>query len=88
VIGDRRFPLSWPTGWPRAKRRRRASFHVKSSAPGSYGKRQVSVNDATSRVVHELRLLGVGEDDVLLSSNVALRSVNAAWEQAQRELAR
>ncbi len=56
-----RYPLAWPVGWTRTEYRRTAKFGAKSVA------------GATMDLLHELRLLGVGADDVVVSTNVELR---------------
>lgn len=73
------YPLSWPDGWPRAKSREYARFSASSksydtTAHQSVTKvRDVSVADGTSRVMAALRRMGLGADDVVISTNVVLR---------------
>ncbi|KKL08259.1 hypothetical protein LCGC14_2577630, partial [marine sediment metagenome] len=55
------FPLSWPAGWPRTKRPRRASYTVGFSV-------------ALEHLLNELRLLG--GRGVIVSSNVPVRQDN------------
>lgn len=67
---ESRYPLSWPAGWRRAVQRDRASFGRK----GSDGwKERLSVAQAVERVRRELQLLGVRDDDSVISTNVELR---------------
>lgn len=52
------FPLHWPEGWPRAKRRERSAFGL-------------SMADARDHLMSQLALMGARY--IVLSSNVALR---------------
>ena len=76
------YPLSWPAGWPRTKPadRRRARFtrgeRIYSSVPGSSSyvrQRELSVHDATHRILAELARLGAGDRDIVVSTNIELR---------------
>ncbi|MCU1338811.1 MAG: putative DnaJ-class molecular chaperone withC-terminal Zn finger domain, heat shock protein [Bryobacterales bacterium] len=72
------YPLSWPEGWKREKSRRSADFGKVStdysSGQARYaGKKRLSVSDAVQRVLGELQRMGVGQDDVLISTNAKLR---------------
>lgn len=74
------YPLSWPTGWPRAKSRRRAQFgkgelHNPTGQPGMgwRGKRDLTVAEAVKRVLTELERLDVPRGDAIVSTNVSLR---------------
>jgi hypothetical protein len=62
-----RYPLQWPDGWKRmpAYQRKAASF-------SKNGKR-LSVFDGVERVLGELKLLGVSDNDVVISTNVETR---------------
>lgn len=60
-----RYPLQWPMGWKRTQYRATAKF-------SKYDKR-LSVADGVQRVLQELERFGVGEADVVISTNVALR---------------
>lgn len=74
------FPLSWPEGWKRAKYRERARF-AKTKAANyqngqlvqNAGKSRLSVADAVRRILGELSRMGIGEDDIIISTNVKLR---------------
>ncbi len=57
------FPLTWPPGWERTPSLRRKSSRYK-----------VSFREARDSVVHSLRLMGVRDCDVVLSSNVPPKS--------------
>jgi hypothetical protein len=82
---ERRYPLSWPTGWKRTiNGRKRAAFgrvkssYVPSSTPGGQGytrrdRGSLSIAEAVNRLDVELRRLGVREGDWLISSNVQTR---------------
>jgi len=77
------FPLCWPEGWKRmpAAHRRRAQFskgvRQYSSQPGGSSwmrKGDLSVSDATTRILQELGRFGVLErQDIVISTNVRLR---------------
>lgn len=63
------YPLHWPSGWPRAKRRQRATFGT--TGRSSCGNKQaLTVADARERLSKELDLLGARY--VTLSSNLEL----------------
>lgn len=77
------YPLQWPVGWRRTEVgwRKRAQFkrgeRQYSTAPGSTSSwmnyKSVSISDATSRVLEELRKLGVEHGDAIISTNLQLR---------------
>lgn len=68
------YPLSWPADWKRATIRKRADFGKVSTEGGAYAsKKRLSIFDATERILYELQRMGVGRDDVLISSNLKLR---------------
>lgn len=62
------YPLAWPTGWPRtrASDRERSRFRNARAVDD-----QLSMSDATSRLIRECRLLGAA--NVIVSTNVAVR---------------
>jgi hypothetical protein len=79
------YPLSWPDGWKRTGpgSRRHAQFS-KTRDPKyitengqtrrvNQGMRNLSVADAVGRILAELSRMGIGSDDVLISTNVKLR---------------
>jgi hypothetical protein len=73
-----RYPLQWPAGWPRSTSRKRAQFSTRrNSAPIMGGNfkpaKSLSVADGTERVLRELGMLRISGDDVVISTNVALR---------------
>lgn len=60
-----RFPLYWPVGWKRAMSQADGKF-------SRYGK-DLSVFDGVQRVLGELERMGIGESDVVVSTNVETR---------------
>lgn len=60
-IGIEAFPLSWPDGWKRTSNRLNSRFRVPQFAR------------ARDELFRELKLLGVGDWNVILSSNIPLR---------------
>lgn len=71
------YPLSWPPSWPRTDvgRRQKAPFHRKG-APGQFGGRSIlnlSMSDVVGQLYGELKLIGVGDYNVIVSTNVELR---------------
>lgn len=67
-MSDKRFPLSWPAGWPRSSRRTRAAFG-KTDRQGF--KEAATVADGIRRLQTELDRLGASQP--ILSTNVELR---------------
>lgn len=61
------YPLHWPTGWPRAKRRERARFSTQARGRATY----LSVADARERLSAELERLRA--QHMTLSTNLELR---------------
>lgn len=61
------FPLAWPDGWKRTQPafRRNATF--------TKHKKQLAIYDGVQRVMEELQRLGIGRDDVVISTNVEAR---------------
>lgn len=55
------YPLSWPPAWKRNQVRSRSNF-------GNH-----SVDRTTSEILHQLKLLGVGNYNVVISTNIELR---------------
>lgn len=72
------YPLSWPEGWPRSPQRKAARFS-KSDWRAGYGsssyrvQRELSIADATKRVLEELQRLGVPYGEWIISTNLELR---------------
>jgi hypothetical protein len=71
------YPLAWPTGWPRTANyaRKHGKFGIRRSRPGSsYTSLQdVTIAEATQRVLDELQRMGIGRDDIVISTNLRLR---------------
>jgi hypothetical protein len=67
------YPLQWPIGWKRTESQRRQFGRFSSKGIGSRQPRTLSVYDAVVRVRDELRRLGANDDDLVVSTNVALR---------------
>jgi len=73
------FPLSWPQAWPRtvAHRRKGAPFfrRARAATPGAWRlKTKLSMADVVADLYRELRLIDVGDYNVVISSNVELRA--------------
>lgn len=79
-----RYPLSWPFGWKRTARgqRRRAAFSSQKTTDyrrndgttySTTSKAPVTVTGALRRLIGQLRLMGVREGDVIISTNVPTR---------------
>lgn len=71
------YPLTWPEGWKRTPgySRKRASFSTGSrsymqDAPRA---KALSVADGLERAINELRMLRIGRDDLVVSTNVRTR---------------
>lgn len=71
------YPLQWPAGWPRtaAGAAQHGKFGTKAQRPGQHWASTVSITvaQATQRVLDELARMGIGRDDVVISTNLALR---------------
>lgn len=74
------YPLQWPVGWKRtpAATRDRARFGVTRTVhpSGDYSwkqKNQITVAEAVTRVREELQRMGINDDDLVISTNLALR---------------
>ena len=59
------YPLSWPDGWKRTQSRSLGHFKV--------ARQWISVHDATRRVLEQFRLMGVSDNDIIVSTNIPLR---------------
>lgn len=59
------YPLSWPEGWKRTQSRKFGHFKT--------ARQWITVNDATRRVLNEFRLMGVKDDEIIVSTNIPLR---------------
>lgn len=74
------FPLAWPEGWPRHSGPRQwAKFEAHSKTYDTTAQRSVSrhrdlsIADGIERVSATLRRMGLGKDEVVISTNVRLR---------------
>ena len=72
------YPLAWPQGWPRARQRKRAKFgkgerQYYSNGSSWMNKRELTISDATQRVLSELQTLGVPHGEAVISTNLELR---------------
>ena len=72
-----RYPLSWPEGWPRIApaQRQHAKFGRRVSTSGSNWKRleDLSITQATGRVLAELDRMGIDAQDTIISTNIPVR---------------
>lgn len=76
------YPLQWPEGWPRTPAERRGwakfekitkTYNTESGQSVRSGRRDLSIADGTQRVVAVLSRMGLGLDDIVISTNVQLR---------------
>lgn len=66
-----RYPLQWPTGWKRTPEHRREPGRFTSKAYSSNSRQEpLTVAQAVDRLLAELLRMAIGEDDVIISSNV------------------
>lgn len=65
-------PLTWPVGWPRTKQRQQSRF------------RGVTMATATREVFDELGRMGVGDYNVIISTNVAVRRDGLPYSNQRR----
>lgn len=70
-------PLAWPTGWKRThpSQREHAKFNKKVKQHGYNWAmaQELTIAEATARVLAELQRMGLKRDDVVISSNLVLR---------------
>lgn len=71
------YPLQWPEGWKRTEshRREHARFSRRSTQPGrSYPtQRELTINEAVTRLRDELGRMGISDDDLVINTNLKLR---------------
>ena len=69
------FPLQWPTGWPRtpAGAAKPGRFAMKSSGKSYVSMTDITIAEATRRVLAELARMGIDRQDVVISTNLTLR---------------
>lgn len=70
------YPLAWPTGWKRTGHRTAADFGTVHLPEGGTWKRkrELTIAEATGRVLDELRRMRVSQRDVIISTNLRLRN--------------
>lgn len=59
-------PLTWPTGWPRARKREDSRFGQWNVKP--------TIHAGTQDVIYELGLMGVDRKDIIVSTDLKLRN--------------
>ena len=82
------YPLAWPAGWKRtapahrahakfSRKERKSTTHRRadgSTYESSWqSSRDLTIADAVERVLQQLRMMGVQDDDLVVSSNLELR---------------
>lgn len=71
------YPLQWPAGWPRTDIRgqRHGKFCTVKREPGrAYNSHaDITIAEATKRVLTELGRMGIDRESVVISTNLALR---------------
>jgi hypothetical protein len=81
-VSETSYPLDWPIGWKRARFRTRAKFVGKAGrhVPGENGaighwegKRDLTIDQATKRVLAELSRFGIPDWQIIISTNLKLR---------------
>lgn len=81
-MNETAFPLTWPVGWKRCTSRTRAKFvgKIGGYGPGEPGSREwrpkqaLSIEQATRRVLDELKRFGIPDWNVIISTNLELRN--------------
>lgn len=71
------YPLAWPIGWKRTGHRTAADFgtvHMPDEGTTWKRKRELTIAEATGRVLDELRRMNVAQRDVIISTNLRLRN--------------
>lgn len=73
------YPLAWPMGWKRAAERENSRFRKATRREGHgdtarwIPQRDLTVSEGIKRVMLELDRMGLGRDDVVVSTNLKLR---------------
>lgn len=67
------YPLHWPQGRGRSRYRKSAAFGKKTRTNGWTNKMQLSVAEATHRLLDELRMLGISQGGAIISTNLKVR---------------
>ena len=63
------FPLTWPPGWKRTAQRIYSPFFKR----GGGGRQEITISQARSFLLDELRMMGISSLKVIISSDVKLR---------------
>lgn len=83
-----RYPLQWPVGWERTlpPHRTFGRFGVSRQGPGqSYRHKQdVTIYESVGRLLTELGRMGIGLDDIVVSTNVPTRLDGMPRSDAKR----
>lgn len=77
-------PLTWPAGWGRTPQNDqvRARFHKKVA--GSWRTNAITVAVAADLVLHQLKLMDVWQDKVIISTNLRLRLDGLPYSNQRR----
>jgi hypothetical protein len=69
------YPLQWPVGWKRTTVRATAAFGRARQRMGDryIAPRALTIAEGTERALLELQRMGIGRDDIVLSTNLRLR---------------
>jgi hypothetical protein len=69
------YPLTWPAGWPRTPvaEQRYGRFGTKKSDKPYTSYSNITIAEGTARVLEQLARMGIGRDDVVISTNLQLR---------------
>lgn len=69
------YPLVWPAGWPRtpAAEQRYGRFGTKKQDKPYASYSSVTIAEGTARVLEQLARMGIDRQDVVISTNLALR---------------
>lgn len=71
------YPLAWPVGWKRTQPGDRVPGHFgtrKASMPGGYKMlRDITIAEATDRLLSEMIRMGIPRNDIVVSTNLVLR---------------
>ncbi len=69
------YPLTWPDDWRRTPVAERAHgrFNKRDRSSTYRWKQDITIADGVARVLHELRAMGIEDDDLVVSTNVPVR---------------
>jgi hypothetical protein len=71
------YPLSWPTGWKRTPSHQQEAGRFGVRKPSRVGScntlENITISEATNRLLNELERMGVERGEVVLSTNLMLR---------------